>query len=85
MGRIGGEEFALLFPATSLAAAADVAERIRAAVAQTNVEITAQQRLSVTISIGLANFDGDIKAALARADTTLYRAKNAGRNRVERA
>jgi diguanylate cyclase (GGDEF)-like protein/PAS domain S-box-containing protein len=83
IGRIGGEEFGMLFPATPPDAARDVAERIRAAVEQAVVQITPDSSLSITISIGLAPLAGELKSAMAQADAALYRAKRAGRNRVE--
>ncbi len=85
VGRIGGEEFAILLPETSLAQAGIVAERIRAAVAQSPIDALGLS-LTVTVSIGLANVPLDaadpLQAALLIADTMLYRAKDAGRNCV---
>ena len=79
--RYGGEEFAAILPGMDGAAARQVAERLRGAVAQTEVD-----GLHVHISIGVASFpqvsvlfpDALIKAA----DAALYRAKEQGRNRV---
>jgi diguanylate cyclase (GGDEF)-like protein len=75
LARYGGDEFAILMPHTELPAACNVTERIRASV---------QQKLSITISIGLAaSTGGDTPTSfLGRADAALYRAKNAGRNCV---
>lgn len=90
--RFGGDEFAVLLPGTTTVEARRLAERIRAAVAATPVEAAAGVSLRVTVSIGLAGFpapraDGDLKALaeqlLAEADAALYRAKAAGRDRVE--
>lgn len=87
VGRLGGEEFAVILPATDLPGAIAGAERLRAAVGQAQIaradDPTAQ--LSVTVSIGVAALaadDASFEAVLARADKRLYAAKDAGRNRV---
>ena len=85
VGRIGGEEFAVLLPETSLREAQEVAERLRRSVA--NHPIEAQGKLlEVTISIGMANVPLEaadpLEAALGTADSMLYKAKEAGRNCV---
>ncbi len=85
IGRIGGEEFAVLLPETSLAAAYDVAERLRAHM-QERAIIAGHKAIPCTVSIGVAQLsaqDGGIEDLLHRADTALYKAKNGGRNRVE--
>lgn len=81
LARFGGEEFAMLLPSTSQAAALVRAESMRAAI---------QDRIhGITISIGVAGYvpRADVEATdlLRRADAALYRAKAAGRNRVEAA
>jgi diguanylate cyclase (GGDEF)-like protein len=86
-GRLGGEEFALLMPETSAVAARLAAERLRRAIAAI---APAQSGLlhEITASFGIAALnpqDSSMESLLARADTALYRAKNAGRNRVEAA
>jgi two-component system cell cycle response regulator len=84
--RFGGEEFVVVMPETEIALAWTVAERLRKSVETTPFEISrAPNRLSVTISIGIAGSEGpgDTAAALLhRADQALYRAKHNGRNRV---
>ncbi|MBK5969422.1 MULTISPECIES: GGDEF domain-containing protein [Thiorhodovibrio] len=84
--RYGGEEFLILLPGADGKAARALAERICEAVADQVVE-TAKLRLQVTISIGLACFpaqDADSPDELiAAADSALYQAKQAGRNRVQ--
>ncbi len=72
-----------MLPATREANAAVVAERLRAAVEQLRFQ-TIDPALRVTISLGVAEWqDGDTLVRLmARADERLYRAKDAGRNRV---
>ncbi len=83
--RVGGEEFALWLPETPLAAAVEVAERVRAAVAGTPCRWQGGD-LALTCSIGVAGVPevvSDIASLYATADAALYRAKRAGRNRVE--
>ena len=83
LGRTGGEEFFAVLPATRAADAAEVAERLRGAVEQLRFQTT-DPALRVTISLGVAEWQaGDTLVRLmARADERLYRAKDAGRNRV---
>lgn len=85
VARIGGEEFGLLFPEATPDTAAAVAERIRSAVMDFPVLTSIGKELRITVSIGLAPFEGDLSEALSQADKALYEAKNKGRNRVERA
>ena len=84
-GRLGGEEFALLLPDTSEEQGLLLAERLRVSIAETPVT-TPTGDIFFTASMGLtllAGTDHDIDTALARADDALYRAKEAGRNRVQ--
>jgi diguanylate cyclase (GGDEF)-like protein len=90
--RFGGDEFIVLAPGISPEQAAVLAERIRLAVCETPLEISAGLQLTLTVSIGVAGIipertETDLKAAaerlLAEADAALYRAKQRGRNRVE--
>jgi two-component system cell cycle response regulator len=93
VARYGGEEFAVLLPQADLARAADVAERIRRAIAETPVPISGSiDVLTVTASVGVATYggiagdaDAHVRRLLSAADAALYRAKQQGRNRVERA
>jgi diguanylate cyclase len=82
LARIGGEEFALLLPATNLEQARQVVERIRTQIAATAFHYKGQ-REQVTLSCGLTEFrDGDTPLTIyQRADAALYRAKESGRNR----
>ena len=84
LGRLGGEEFAIVLPAIGREAAAAVAERLRAHVASHTLTHAGQQ-IDMTVSIGLAMLsDGDhgMEQLLVRADALLYDAKHAGRDRV---
>jgi diguanylate cyclase (GGDEF)-like protein len=86
--RFGGEEFVALLSGTSAVRASIVAERLRvafAAEAMTSLGSTRSLPLAVTVSVGIAELqrDEDLEAVLRRADTALYRAKTAGRNRSE--
>jgi diguanylate cyclase (GGDEF)-like protein/PAS domain S-box-containing protein len=85
IGRVGGEEFAVVLPETSSAAALDVAERLRAHIQEKPI-IAGHVAVSCTVSIGIAQLspqDSHIEDLLHRADTALYAAKKNGRNRVE--
>jgi len=81
VGRWGGEEFMVLCPATKLADACTVAEKLRAAVAAHDFPVVGQK----TASFGVAELAAGeaLEHAVERADTALYRAKENGRNRVE--
>jgi diguanylate cyclase (GGDEF)-like protein len=83
IGRLGGEEFALLLDDLSLGDAITAAERLRAAVAALTFE-TAKGPLTLTCSFGVSDWQaGDsIDQVLKRADVALYAAKTGGRNRV---
>lgn len=83
VGRWGGEEFLVLMRAPSAAELHALAERLRALVAQSTIEHDGQT-VRVTISIGmtLARPDDTPAALLARVDELMYRAKQAGRDRV---
>jgi diguanylate cyclase (GGDEF)-like protein len=86
--RYGGEEFAVLLPFTEIKDAEIVGERLRKKVETTPVTINQdsakKQEISVTISMGLAEFDKEEtgEALFERADKALYNAKKNGRNRV---
>ena len=81
--RTGGEEFVLVLPAATLPQATATAERVRATFSQTPLE-TPKGRLWVTASAGVAiATEGEaFEDVLHRADTSLYRAKDTGRDRV---
>jgi diguanylate cyclase (GGDEF)-like protein len=82
-GRNGGEEFTVLLPDTEIPAALEIAERVRAAVAEISLPGT---DVSVTVSVGVAGFPdhaGSLDRLERLADAALYLAKRQGRNRVE--
>lgn len=83
--RYGGEEFVIVLPGASIQDARDVAERIRFAVSQSQINLGDQQ-IQVTSSIGVAATTGQKAIAadelIAVADERLYRAKATGRNKV---
>ena len=94
LARFGGEEFVVLLIDADLAAAAMVAERIRAGVAGKPFDLAGGQGIDVSVSIGVSALDEEacelpIEAVaqqlVALADGALYQAKEAGRNRVVRA
>jgi diguanylate cyclase (GGDEF)-like protein len=81
--RYGGEEFALVLPGLSQEGGLEFCERLRACV-ETHDWSHVQPDLKVTLSIGLAQWDGsaEVPELLQAADIQLYRAKRAGRNQV---
>jgi diguanylate cyclase (GGDEF)-like protein len=85
--RYGGEELALLLPETAEASAQVLVERVRRNVKRHSFRGAQGEGFSVTLSAGIAQFDRVRMAApqalVARADAALYRAKQAGRDRVE--
>jgi diguanylate cyclase (GGDEF)-like protein len=84
VGRWGGEEFALVLPETDMKQAKIVAERIRRQTQLKHIKAYGEE-LKVTLSIGIAIFPDDspnIEKLIDQADQALYRAKQAGRNRV---
>lgn len=85
LGRLGGEEFALVLPQTAPDAAHSLANRLREKVRNLRFD-SPEGAFGVTISLGLSAPDGadqDILKALDRADKALYRAKRLGRDRAE--
>jgi diguanylate cyclase (GGDEF)-like protein len=84
VGRLGGEEFAVLLPQTARDGAMLTAERLRSTV-ESLVLTAGSDRLRVTASFGVASFNRttrDLETLLGQADAALYRAKAAGRNQV---
>lgn len=82
--RIGGEEFAVVVPNVALADLDKMANRLRVAVSNLVFKVGDTVRLKITISIGIAIWDGSENGAklYKRADSNLYSAKRGGRNKV---
>lgn len=83
MGRYGGEEFVILLPETNIEAAKAIAERQRKSIMDAPFQ-TDVGALRITISIGVAEAGrkDTLNTLIEKADTALYKAKSAGRNRV---
>ena len=85
IGRMGGEEFAILLPETGREKAVEVAERLRTTIGNAKISLEQGLPLQITVSIGVASVvsgDDNIDVLLSNADKALYEAKNSGRNRV---
>ena len=79
--RIGGEEFGMLLPLTSLSKAAQLAEELRHAIANTPVTHE-NDSFTVTASFGVTSGISDIDTLVRQADLTMYQSKDSGRNTV---
>lgn len=85
LGRIGGEEFAVILPETGTDGALHLAERIRHKIEEMEID-TPKGIVNVTTSLGLSFFDNTentLEEMMANADSALYQAKNTGRNKIE--
>ena len=84
VGRCGGEEFLIVAPGCGLAETWELAERVRSHVAGCNIMV-AGSSVQVSLSLGVATGQtaAEMEKLLHAADTAMYQAKNAGRNRVE--
>jgi diguanylate cyclase (GGDEF)-like protein len=85
-GRVGGEEFAVILPETSLKAAEEIAERIRADIK--TIKVSSKKtgtEFDFTVSIGITSLnhkDASVYETTHRADMALYEAKGSGRDKV---
>jgi diguanylate cyclase (GGDEF)-like protein len=86
LARYGGEEFIIIIPEASSAETYVIADQIRELIDETKILISTDYRISVTVSLGVAEYHPDIDATIdsliSRADIALYQAKNEGKNRV---
>ncbi len=83
-GRWGGEEFVTLLPETDTEGAVVIAERLRKLVSQSTLDFN-EQKINITVSIGIAQYragEMTVETPLSRADSAVYDAKKAGRNRI---
>lgn len=88
IGRYGGEEFLLLLPSSTRLEAIALAERLRSAIGSTPIDLLDGRQVQLTASFGVNVLDvpeQDFDGAVRSADEALYRAKQAGRNRVRAA
>lgn len=86
--RIGGDEFAMIFPEMRSEDAVYTTEKIRSVTEKLAVEIGSDRKISFTLSAGIASYesmteDMELDSLMRKADDALYRAKKDGRNRVE--
>jgi diguanylate cyclase (GGDEF)-like protein len=83
LSRYGGEEFALLAPQTDLAGAVALAEKLRLAIARADLAVVGPAgRPTITVSVGVALYDGSPSSTFDAADRALYDAKAAGKDCV---
>lgn len=85
VGRVGGEEFAVVLSGVGIAEAKIFAKRVQKQIAETPL-VAGDETIPVTVSIGIAIMhvtDASADASLSRSDLALYRAKESGRNRIE--
>lgn len=80
--RLGGEEFAILLPNTTLHAAMRTAENFRSAFANIPASFSGKKPLAITASFGISPIGSSIDEMLNNADQAMYQAKNNGRNKV---
>ncbi len=86
LARFGGEEFVVLMPETKAASSLKKADQLREMIAQKTMAVVEGEKLTLTVSMGIATFHPDnpitINDLLEQADLALYRSKEAGRNTV---
>ena len=87
MARYGGDEFSILLPETDLKSAIEIAEQIRESVENFNFsKHLGEHNIAITTSIGVSSFPEtaiNLPTFKQKADESLYKAKESGRNRVE--
>ena len=87
VGRYGGEEFIFLLPETSVTTSQAVLERIRDAIEKREFTTESGSTIKTTVSIGISEVnkedESSLDPAIHRADVSLYRAKDAGRNQIK--
>lgn len=84
VGRMGGDEFMILLPETDISTGSQVAERLRQCIASTPIHIEGS-KVDISVSMGVARSTvaiPDLDILLSRADSAMYLAKKAGRNRL---
>ena len=86
VARYGGEEFALMLPNTDIETALMIAERLRTAIGHPETEEASHHLPPATVSVGVAAARAlvSLSELISQADAALYRAKQSGRNRVNR-
>jgi diguanylate cyclase (GGDEF)-like protein/PAS domain S-box-containing protein len=84
VGRLGGEEFAVLLHNTGVEGGTNLADRMLRAVREAQVELGGDQTINFTVSIGISSTATahDLSSLLHQADQALYAAKNSGRDRL---
>lgn len=89
VSRVGGEEFAMLFPETAIETATNQAERLRESIAAEPIDVASGARVDVTLSFGVYGWSPNAESLtleaeelIRRADQALYEAKRTGKNRV---
>lgn len=82
--RIGGEEFGLVLPQITPDNSLNLMERLRKAIESMEVVVDDKAKISITISVGIANLRDDLTAGqmISEADQALYESKHNGRNRI---
>lgn len=86
VGRLGGEELAILLPRANKEPAYEMLQRLRLGVMEQRLSAPGSAEFGITVSIGLASLRGhtrDLRELMRNADAALYKAKREGRNRVE--
>ncbi len=83
VGRIGGEEFAIMLTHTTFDSAYEVANRLRTIIEGTEMNTRESIKITTSIGVSMVGHGIDLESSIQRADAALYQAKKMGRNRVE--